>query len=277
MYKLDSHHHFWKYDPVEYEWITEDKAAIRRDYGPADLKHEMSTAGVSGAISVQARQSLDETLTLLRLADENDFLRGVVGWVPFVEPNVSDVIARFSSYPKLCGLRHVLHDEPDPDYMLRDDFNRGIATLKPFGLTYDILVFERHLPQTIQFVDRHPNQVFVLDHVAKPRVKAKEVSPWAERIRELAKRPNVFCKISGLVTEADFHNWTEEQLKPYMDVVIEAFGPQRLMFGSDWPVCLVAISYNNWVDIVGRFCNQLSQSEQERIWSGTAIEAYGLG
>lgn len=276
MYKLDSHHHFWEYDPVEYGWIGDDKAAIRRDFGPADLKREMAAAGVSGAISVQARQSLDETRTLLRAAEENDFIRGIVGWAPFIDPGVSDIIENLALNRKLRGLRHVLQDEPDPDYMLRDDFSRGIATLRQFGLTYDILIFERHLPQTIQFVDRHPDQVFVVDHLAKPRVKASELSPWAERINELAKRSNVYCKISGLATEADYHNWTEEQLTPYMDVVLETFGPQRLMFGSDWPVCLLAVPYQGWVEIVDRFCSKLSKSEQERIWSGTAVEAYGL-
>jgi L-fuconolactonase len=160
--------------------------------------------------------------------------------------------------------------------MLRDDFNRGIAALKQFGLVYDILIFERHLPQTIQFVDRHPDQFFVVDHLAKPRVKAGETSPWAERIRELSRRPNVYCKISGLATEADYQNWTEGQLRPYLDVVLDAFGPERLMFGSDWPVCLVAVSYAEWVSIIERFVESLSQSERERIWSGTAIEAYRL-
>jgi L-fucono-1,5-lactonase len=276
MYKIDSHHHFWKYDPVEYDWITEDKSAIRRDFGPADLAREMATAGVSGVISVQAQQSLDETRTLLDFADNHDFIRGVVGWVPLIQENVSELIAQFVGNPKLRALRHVLQDEPDPNYMLREDFNRGIAALREFGLVYDILIFERHLPQTIQFVDRHPDQVFVLDHLAKPLVKAREMSPWAERIAELAKRPNVYCKISGLATEADYHNWTEEQLKPYIDVVLESFGPKRLMFGSDWPVCLVAVRYADWAAIVDRFIGELSQSEQERIWSGTAVEAYRL-
>ena len=276
MYKLDSHHHFWNYDPAQYGWITEDKAALRRDFGPADLAHEMADAGVSSAISVQARQSLDETRTLLQLAEENEFIRGVVGWAPFIEDNVADTIAQFSSNPKLRGLRHILHDEPNPDYMLRDDFNRGMASLRQFGLAYDILVFERHLAQTVRFVDRHPDQVFVVDHLAKPRVKARDVSPWAERIKDVAKRPNVYCKISGLATEADYHSWTEEQLKPYMDVVLEAFGPRRLMFGSDWPVCLVAVGYADWVAIVERFVARLSDSERQRIWSGTAVEAYGL-
>lgn len=276
MYKIDSHHHFWTYDPVQYGWITDEMAIIRRDFGPTDLEREIPAAGISAVISVQAHQSLEETRALLKFADNNDFIRGVVGWTPLIDRKVTETLAQFSSQPKLRAVRHVLQDEPDPDYMLREDFNRGIAALKPFGLIYDILIFERHLPQTIQFVDRHPDQVFVLDHLAKPRVKAGEISPWAERITELAKRPNVYCKLSGLVTEADYHNWTEEQLQRYFDVVLEAFGPKRLMFGSDWPVCLVAVSYARWVAIVERFTEKLSQNEQERIWSGTAKEAYRL-
>jgi L-fuconolactonase len=276
MYKVDAHHHFWTYDPVEYNWITDEMAEIRRDFGPAELKTAMDAAGISSAISVQARQTVQETQTLLKFAEHHEFVRGVVGWVPLIEARVADLIAGLASNRKLRGLRHVLHDEPDPDYMLRDDFNRGVAELKQFGLAYDILIYERHLPQTIQFVDRHPRQVFVLDHFGKPRVAANEISPWRERTRDLAARPNVYCKLSGLVTEADYRNWTEERLKPYFDVAFESFGARRLMFGSDWPVCLVATSYKDWAQIVARFLMELSASEQQRIWSGAAIEAYGL-
>ncbi|HEX4749792.1 MAG TPA: amidohydrolase family protein [Bryobacteraceae bacterium] len=276
MYKIDSHHHFWKYDPVEYDWITDEMATIRRDFKPADLRLETEKTGISGVISVQARESVDETLALLTYANANDFIKGVVGWVPLNDPNVSDVIGKLALNRKLRGVRHLLQGEPDPDYMLRKDFNRGIATLRQFGLTYDVLIYERQMPQTIQFVDRHPDQIFVLDHFGKPRVKARELSPWRERMFELAKRPNVHCKLSGLVTEADYHGWTEQQLAPYFDVALQAFGPERLMFGSDWPVCLVATTYANWVRIVAKHCSGLSPSEQERIWSGTAIKAYGL-
>jgi L-fuconolactonase len=276
MYRIDSHHHFWTYDPVEYGWISDKMASIRRDFGPAELKNEIAAVGVSAVISVHARQSIDDTEALLNFADANEFIKGVVGWVPLIQENVGDVLAELASNRNLRSIRHVLHDEPDPDYMLRNDFNRGVSALREFGLTYDILIFERHLPQTIEFVDRHSDQVFVLDHFGKPRVAAREISPWAERIRELAARPNVYCKLSGLVTEADYKNWTEEQLRPYFDLVLDAFTPRRLMFGSDWPVCLVASGYSNWVRIVERFCAELSQAEQNRVWSGTAIEAYRL-
>jgi L-fuconolactonase len=276
MYKIDTHHHFWKYDPVQYDWITDDMAVIRRDFKPADLRLETEKAGISGVISVQARETVDETQTLLTYANANDFIKGVVGWVPLNDPSVSDVIGKLALNRKLRGVRHLLQGEPDPDYMLREDFNRGIAALRQFGLVYDILIYERQMPQTIQFVDRHPDQVFVLDHFGKPRVKAREVSPWRERMFELAKRPNVYCKLSGLVTEADYHGWTEEQLTPYFDVALGAFGPKRLMFGSDWPVCLVATTYSNWVRIVKAHLSGLSEAEQTQIWSTTAIKAYGL-
>jgi L-fuconolactonase len=190
---------------------------------------------------------------------------------------VEGVIEKFAVNPKLRGVRHVLQDEPDENYILREDFNRGIRELTRHNLTYDILIFERHLPQTIRFVDQYPNQKFVVDHLAKPRVKYKAISPWREHMHELAKRQNVYCKISGLATEADHRKWTEEQLQPYIDTVFEAFGAKRVMFGSDWPVCLLALSYQRWVEIVAKTAGRLSVAEQERLWAGTAVEAYGLG
>lgn len=251
-------------------------SAIRRDFLPKDLQAEIRAAGISGAISVQASQTLDETRWLLDLAGYGDFIKGVVGWAPLIDPEVDQVLADLIANPAMVGIRHVLHDEPDPHYMLRDDFNRGIRKLGEFGLPYDILIFERHLPQTIEFVDRHEGQVFIVDHMAKPRVNAGELSPWRENIRELAKRPRVYCKLSGLVTEADHQSWTAEQLKPYFEVVLSAFGADRLMFGSDWPVCLLATGYKQWTDVVTDAIAFLSLPEQERIWAGTAIEAYKL-
>ena len=274
--KLDSHHHFWNYDPIQHGWMNDDMQALRRDFLPPDLKHELDTAGIDGAVSVQARQSLEETDWLLAIAEKNDFIRGVVGWVPLTQPNVRDDLARFADKPKLRAVRHVIQDEPDQDYILRDDFNRGIETLGDFGLAYDILIFERHLPQTVRFVDRHPALVFILDHVAKPRIKEDLLSPWRENISQLAERDNVYCKLSGMATEADYRQWTEEQLMPYMEIVLDAFGPERLMFGSDWPVCLVACGYERWLGVVQRFISKLSAAEQEAILGGTAAEAYRL-
>ncbi len=249
---------------------------LRHDFLPDDLHKVMAQAGINASVAVQARQTVEETRWLLELAGQHDFMKGVVGWAPLVDPGVAAELEKFAGNPKLKGIRHVLQDEVDEHYMLRDDFNRGISELKAFHLAYDVLIFERHLPQTIQFVDKHPDQVFVVDHLAKPRVRFHAVSPWAEHLRELAKRANVYCKISGLATEADHKNWTEQQLDVYIDTVLSAFGPKRVMFGSDWPVCLLAISYRRWVELVADRLAKLSTDEQARVWSGTATEAYRL-
>jgi L-fuconolactonase len=219
---------------------------------------------------------LEETTWLLDMAEQYGFLRGVVGWVPLTEPAVVHTIEKLAGRTKLKGVRHILHDEPDENYMLRDDFNAGIDVLRSLDLAYDILVFERHLPQTLQFVDLHPNQVFVLDHIGKPRIGEHAVSPWRENIAELARRANVFCKLSGVLTEAGWKSWTPEDLRPYFETVLEAFGPRRLMFGSDWPVLLLAGSYPQWTEVVMEMISGLSNSEQERVMGGTAIEAYRL-
>jgi len=274
--KIDAHHHFWIYDAVEYGWIDDSMKSLRRDFFPEHLRAEIASVGIDGVISVQARQSVEETRWLLDFANKNDFIKGVVGWVELISPNVHKDMARFAANKKLKAVRHVVQGEPDDHFILRADFNRGVSMLREFDLRYDILIFERHLPPTIQFVDRHPNQIFVLDHIAKPKIGANVISPWRENIRELAKRENVFCKISGMVTEADFKNWTEAQLRAYFDVALEAFGPRRLMFGSDWPVCLVACGYARWHDIVSGWISKLSADEQSRILGGTAVEAYKL-
>jgi L-fuconolactonase len=249
---------------------------LRRDFLPEQLHEVIDTAGVEGVISVQARQSLVETQWLLELAATNEFIKGVVGWVELTSPQVSAQLENLSAHPKLRSVRHVVQGEPDRNYILRPDFNRGIAALKSFGLAYDILVFERHLPPTIRFVDQHPEQRFVLDHIAKPRIKDGLLEPWKTNISELARRPNVYCKLSGMVTEADYVNWTEAQLQPYFETVLAAFGPQRLMFGSDWPVCLVACEYLRWHGLVTDWVAHLSPDEQARILGGTAQEAYNL-
>lgn len=274
--RIDAHQHLWKYDPVEYDWIDDAMSVIRRDFLPDDLLGVTREAGVAGVVSVQARQTLEETRWLLELTDQHDFIRGVVGWVPLVSQRVGEELDRFAANRKLRGVRHVLQGEADERYMLRDDFNAGIRGLKPRGLAYDILIFERQLPQTIEFVDRHPDQAFVLDHVAKPRIRENALSPWRENIRELARRDNVFCKISGMVTEADYRQWTVDQLRPYVEIVLEAFGPRRLMVGSDWPVCLVACGYRRWWEVIEELIAGLSADEQREILGGTAIRAYRL-
>ena len=274
--RIDAHHHFWKYDPAEYAWIDDDMAALRRDFLPEHLAAEIKAAGVDGVVSVQARQTVAETSALLAFAAAHEFIKGVVGWVPLISPRVEEDVARFAHAGKLRGVRHVLQGEPDDLYMLRADFNAGIRALRPFGLVYDILIFERHLPQTCTFVDRHPAQVFVLDHIAKPRIKDGAFEPWHTHLRELAKRENVFCKLSGMVTEASWSGWTPEQLRPYVDTVLTAFGPARTMFGSDWPVCLVASPYARWLETVQGFAAGLTAGEQTRLFGGTAEQVYRL-
>jgi len=273
---IDSHHHFWAYDPVEYNWISDSMSVLRRDFLPADLKQHMDATGIAGAISVQARQTLQETEWLATLAEQHDFIRGVVGWVPFCDAGVGAHLERFAARPKIRGYRHVVQDEPDDRFLLRDDFNEGIRTLLPTGLVYDILIYERHLPQAIEFVDRHPNQVFVLDHIAKPRIRDRVFSPWRENLRELAKRENVYCKVSGVVTEDGWQRWSGHSINPYLNNVLDIFGPRRLMFGSDWPVLELASDYSRWVKVVRDWTASFSADERERFFSGTAVEAYKL-
>lgn len=272
---IDSHHHFWRYSVEEYGWIDDAMAALRRDFLPEHLRTEIRRAGVDGVISVQARQTLEETQALLAFAAKNDFIRGVVGWVPLQLPTIGATLAELSSHGKLRGVRHVCQGEPD-GFMLGAAFNAGIRALRGTGLVYDVLILERQLREAIQFVDGHPDQVFVLDHIAKPRIKAHVLDPWRDQIRALAQRPNVYCKLSGLVTEADYRHWSPTQLAPYVDHVLEVFGPKRLMLGSDWPVCLVACDYPKWIGLVKGWIAKLSKDEQTRILGGTAIEAYGL-
>jgi L-fucono-1,5-lactonase len=273
---IDSHQHFWRYNPDEFGWIDDDMRVIRRDFLPADLQQTLASSGVDGSIAVQARQTLEETRWLLDLADEYPFIRGVVGWVPLVDPRVRETLQSLAARPKLRAVRHVLQGEADDRYMLRDDFNGGIDALRESGLRYDLLIRRHQLPWTTELVDRHPGQIFILDHLAKPNIAAGELSPWRENLRELARRPNVYCKLSGMVTEADYQRWTPEQLRPYADVVLNLFGAKRVMFGSDWPVCLVAATYPQWRQSVQEFTRNLSQSERDHVFGKTAIEAYGL-
>jgi L-fuconolactonase len=274
--RIDAHHHLWKYSREQYPWMADNMDELRRDFLVDDLSRVLREASIQGVVTVQARQMLEETEWLLGLAEGNDFMQGVVGWVPLVEEGVRYQLDKLSVHTKLKAVRHVLHDEPDDFYMLRGDFNRGVAHLKDFNLRYDILVFERQLPQTIEFVDRHPQQVFIVDHIAKPRIKDGLLSPWRENMVELGRRENVYCKLSGMVTEANWAGWTESDLQPYFEIAMEAFGPGRLMFGSDWPVILLASSYQRWLETVQCAISGLSPDEQTQILSGTATTAYQL-
>jgi L-fuconolactonase len=273
---VDSHHHFWRYSPAEFSWIEDSMAALRRDFLPADLQRETGAAGVDAVVSVQARQSLDETRWLLDLAGQNPLIAGVVGWVPLASPALAEDLAQFAAHPKLVGVRHVLQDEPDPRFMLREDFQTGLQALLAYNLTYDILITHRHLPQTIELVDRNPAQRFVVDHMAKPAIGQGTVEPWASGMRELARRPHVCCKLSGMVTEIGRPHWTIADLRPFVEVVLEAFGPQRVLFGSDWPVCLVACGYARWMEIVQELIAPLSSAERAAILGDNARRVYRL-
>lgn len=273
---VDAHFHLWSYSAEEYGWIGDDMLPLRRNFMPDDLRREMDDAGVRAAIAVQARQSLEETRWLLRLARQHSFIAGVVGWAPIASDDFPRQLEALTVDPTLKGLRHVLQDDAGDAYMLREDFNRGIEALHGTGLVYDILILERQLPFAIQFVDRHPQQVFVIDHLAKPKIRSGEISRWREQLRELARRQNVWCKLSGMVTEANWERWTMDDLQPYVEVALECFGPQRLMAGSDWPVCTLACGYGRWWQILREFVSPLTLAEQQDILEENAARVYRL-
>ena len=273
---IDAHHHLWRYDSQDYGWISAEMKVLRRDFLAADLAGELQTAGVDGSVVVQARQTLAETDWLLALADADPRIRGVVGWAPLADANFPVHLKRLLAQTKLKGLRHVIQDEPDDNFILRDDFNRGVDQLLNTGLVYDILIHERHLPQAAVFVARHPDQIFVLDHLGKPKIRDSVIQPWRDQLKRLAQHANVYCKLSGLVTEADWDMWTLHDLQPYLDAALEAFGAERLMAGSDWPVCLLASTYQRWWATLREWCGSLSEDERAKILGGTAWTVYRL-
>ncbi len=278
MMRVDSHHHFWNYSLEQYGWISEKMQVLRRDFAPKDLLAETQTTHIDYVVSVQARQEIQETRFLLDYAKNNSWIKGVVGWVPLAQNSIAKVLDSFQDQSLLKGVRHVVQDEPDEKFLDREDFNAGIKLLRSFKLVYDILIFGKQLPMAIRFVDRHPNQPFVLDHIAKPVIAASGIDrQWEKDFRELAKRSNVDCKFSALVTEVRDPTWTVELLRPYWDVALEAFGPDRLMFGSDWPVCLLRSSYADWVASVSVLAKDLSPQQQANFWGGNANRAYNLG
>jgi L-fuconolactonase len=251
--RVDAHQHFWKYNPAEYEWIDDSMVAIRRDFLPEDLELELERNKFHGSVAVQARQTLEETRWLLELAEGSSKIFGVVGWVDLCSADVRAQVSVLARNRKLVGIRHIVQSEPDDRFLLRQDFARGITTLEEFDLAYDILIYTKHLPVAAEFVERFPKQRFVLDHLAKPAIKLQEIESWAAGVRRLAAFPNVFCKLSGLVTEADWQRWKPEDITPYLDIAFATFGASRLMIGSDWPVCLVAGSYSRTLDVVKNY------------------------
>jgi L-fuconolactonase len=273
--RIDSHQHFWKYDPVRDAWITPDREAIRRDFLPDDLRPLLRDSNIDGSVNVQVDQSAKETLMMLRLADQNPFIKGVVGWVDLRSPGVNDQLAYLSQYKKLKGFRHIVQAEPD-GFLLQKDFLRGIKSLADFGYTYDLLVYPTQLQEAVGFVRQFPAQKFVLDHMAKPLIREGSFEPWKKYIANLASAGNVYCKLSGMVTEADWKKWEPADFRPYLDVVFSCFGPQRLLYGSDWPVCLLASTYQQQLAIVEDYINPLSFSEKQHIMGENAVQFYNL-
>jgi L-fuconolactonase len=274
--RIDAHHHLWQYSQKEYDWIGPGMEAIARDFGPQDLLGDLRECAMDGSLAVQARQSLEETDWLLALAEQKQFIRGVVGWAPLASADFAKVLERWSGRRKLKGLRHIVQAEPDDEFILRNDFNRGIRAMAGSGLVYDILIYEKHLPAAIKFVDGHPNQVFVLDHLAKPRIRDRQLEPWQSGLAELAKHENVYCKLSGMVTEAAWNNWTPADLRPYAEVALDVFGAERLMFGSDWPVCLLACGYEKWFATAQELLAKLSAAEKDLVLGDVAAKVYSL-
>ena len=274
--RIDSHQHFWHYNPAEHVWMTDQMDILKRDFLPADLETLMAGSAIDGTVAVQARQNLQETEWLLELAEANDYIKGVVGWVDLRSPDVEGQLEQYADHPRLVGARHVVHDEPDVRFMLRQDFLRGLAELKAFNLTYDLLLFPRHIPIAVDVVKQFPDQPFVLDHIAKPYIAKGTLEPWTAHIRELAGYENVFCKVSGMVTEAKWQGWEYADFTPYLDIIFDCFGVDRLMFGSDWPVCTLSGSYAEVVGIVADYIKQLSDDEQMKVMGGNAARFYRL-
>jgi L-fuconolactonase len=272
--RIDAHQHFWEYSPEEYGWIDDRMDVIRRSFGPRDLKPLLRAHGFDGSVAVQARQHLEETEYLLRLADEDGSVLGVVGWVDLCGADVGSQLERFAAHPRFVGVRHIVQDEPDDRFLMREEFLRGVALLR--DLTYDILVYPSQLPAALDFVERFPQQRLVIDHIAKPPIARAELEPWASQMRQLAEASNVWCKVSGMVTETDWQGWKREDFTPYLDVVFEAFGAARIMVGSDWPVCTLAASYDQVMDIVTTYIEPLSEEDKAAVLGNNAERFYKL-
>lgn len=273
---IDSHQHFWIYETEKHAWIDDDMKVIRKNFLPEDLKTVYQDNGVDGCVAVQADQTLAETDFLLDLAEKNDFIKGIVGWVDLRASNIDEVLNQYSKFSKLKGFRHVVQGEADHNFMLRPDFLNGITALEKYNFTYDILIFPHQLGAALELVRRFPNQKFVIDHIAKPYIKDGFYDGWASLMKAISEYPNVYCKLSGMTTEADYNNWTPEQIEPYMQLVLEVFGTNRILFGSDWPVCLVAGNYTKTKELVTNFIAKLNSEEQTAIMGGNAVQFYNL-
>ncbi len=273
---IDSHQHFWKYEPEEHAWIDDSMSVIRRDFLPSDLREVYQENEIDGCVAVQATQSMAETDFLLDLANDNEFIKAVVGWVDLRSENLDSVLEKYQRQKKLKGFRHIVQAETDDNFLLGLDFLKGISHLEKYGYVYDILILPHQLSATLEFVKRFPNQKFVIDHIAKPHIKEGLFDDWAVVMSEIAKHENVYCKLSGMITEADYTTWKPEQIHPYMNLILNSFGPGRAMYGSDWPVCLVAGNYGQVKKLVTDFIAELSSTERAGIMGQNAIEFYNL-
>jgi len=274
--KIDAHQHFWQYDPVVYSWIGQDMEVLKQDFLPDKLKQIYDQEDINGCVAVQADQSESETDFLLSLAEKNEFIKGVVGWVDLRSEHVGERLSHYSKHPKCKGFRHIAQSEPDNNFLISEQFIEGISHLHNFGFTYDILIYPKQLSASIELVKMFPNQKFVLDHIAKPHIKEGETDNWESKIRLLSNFQNVWCKISGMVTEADWHLWEYKDFVPYLDIIFDSFDMDKIMFGSDWPVCTLAADYAKVKQIVTSYISEFSQSDQLKIWGQNAIEFYDL-
>jgi L-fuconolactonase len=274
--RIDSHQHFWNYDRNRHVWMSDEMAVLKTDYQPADLWPLLHWCALDGCVAVQADQSENENSFLLNLAEQYSFIKGIVGWVDLRAKNVEERLEHYQQYSKIKGFRHVIHDEPELDFMLQPSFLSGVSKLKQFGYTYDILIFAAHLPNTLQFIKALPDQPFVIDHIAKPNIKTGEIDSWKKQLNEVATYPNVYCKISGMVTEADWQSWQKEDFTKYLDSIVEAFGTDRIMYGSDWPVCTLAADYQAQFNIVNEYFANFTKTEQTNFFGGNAAHFYHL-
>lgn len=276
MERIDSHQHFWKYDPHRQNWMTDEMDVLKKDYGPRDLAVLLNQCGLQGCVAVQASQTEDENEFLMQLSEQHPFIKGIVGWVDLQSDLVRETLSFYSAKSKIKGFRHVLHDEPDVDFMLRPAFLNGIKVLREFGYTYDLLIFPIHLPNALQLVRHFPDQPFVIDHIAKPNIREHEISDWKKHLTPLASLSNVYCKISGMVTEAAWKKWKLEDFVPYLDTIIDLFGTKKILYGSDWPVCTLSASYAEAFGIVKSYFEKFSQEEQGDFFGLNAKRFYHL-
>lgn len=277
MQRIDAHQHFWKFDPVRDNWITEEMSAIRRDFLPPDLKPILERNDFEGSVLVQTCQEETDNDFMLKLAAENNFIKGIVGWVDLRSEELEERLQHYKTHhPKIKGFRHVLQAEPDEKFMLGGKFKRGISFLNDYGFTYDILIFPNHLKYAAALVAEFPDQNFVVDHMAKPYIKSGEIDEWKKDMQALAEYQNVSCKVSGMLTEADWYAWRTDDFTPYLDVVFNAFSINRVMYGSDWPVCIVPGGYNRALEILQLYASKLSQQEQDLFFGGNAVNFYNL-